>query len=102
VSEPSSPDLRVLAGYVRNKVQKGQTATFMAHGRRVHIIPHTLLTGELPGLLVASDRGESIWVTHDTPLNVITFQAGGFHLRRASLLCNLFKAIRGQPETLVR
>lgn len=84
---------RALAGFIRNKVRAGQTATFVLSGRRVHVIPHTVLGQELPGMLVASDRGESLWVDPATPLNTALFMAGGFSTGRASALVRLFKQL---------
>ena len=89
------PDITVLAGYVRNKLRAGRTATVVLAKRRVHIIPHTTLGQDIPGLLVASDKGESLWVHPNTPLNAAMFSAGGFGLQRARLLTRVFNAIRG-------
>jgi hypothetical protein len=92
------PDLTVLAGYVRNKLQAGQAATIIVKGRRVFIVPHTVLGGELPGVLVASEKGESLWVDPNTPLNWHMFVAGGFSLPRARIVAKTFSAIRGTSK----
>lgn len=96
-SDPG-PDMRILAGFVRNKVSAGRTATFMLDKRRVHVIPHTVLDQEIPGLLVCSDRGESLWIEPHSALNALRFQSGGFSLHRAKILVRLFTAIRGTQK----
>lgn len=96
------PNIDTLAGHVRNRLKAGQTTTVILDKRRVHFIPHVVLGQEIPGVLVASDKGESLWVQPSTVLNTVAFQAGGFSLRRARLLGRVFSAIRGKSKAAIR
>lgn len=98
----TAPDLTTLAGYVRNRISTGQPATIVLEGRRVHIIPNAVLGQDLPGMLVASDRGESLWVEPKTNLGVTAFVAGGFTMSRARTLARLFQTIRERRNKSLR
>lgn len=90
------PDLRVLAGYVRNRLKDNQTAEFWVHGHRIFLIPMP----QQSALLVASERGESILLTGKEPIHTATFISGRFSLQRAAFLTRLIDAIRGTTGTL--
>lgn len=90
-----TPDLSRLAAYVRNRLEAEGTARIVLNKRTVYIIKADRLGDTLPGLLVASDLGESVMVRPDMPLNSGIFVSGRFSLQRAATLSKLFLAMRG-------
>lgn len=88
-----SPDLRVLAGYVRNRLKRGETASFRAKGAEFFI-------SRLPfdRLLVATDKGESAFIEARHRIDFHTFAAKGFRLQRAIFAARLFASIRAKTD----
>ena len=82
------PDLRVLAGFIRNKIKAGQPASIMHKG--VEII---ITRAPFDRLLVATSAGEAIIIEAHQPISFHTFTRKGFRLQRASFLANTFQVL---------
>ena len=82
------PDLRVLAGFIRNKIKAGQPASITHKG--VEII---ITRAPFDRLLVATSAGEAVIIESHQPISFHTFARKGFRLQRASFLANAFQVL---------
>lgn len=92
------PNIVRLASYIQNRISERGAADFAYRKRRIFVVSHTALNRELPGMLVATDRGASMYFDHTVPMNETTFIAGGFDLQTSRLLYRVFDAIRGKQR----